>query len=452
MKSTEFYADNPDAFLYDKFGVTLWEKQKEILYALRDNDRVTVRSGNALGKSFVAAGAAMWFLLTHHPSVVITTAPTDRQVKNIIWREMATMYYKGGGQEIVGGEFFQKTTRFELESNWYALGFASDKADRFQGYHSENILIIADEPSGIDEVIFEGIEGILAGGNAKLLLIGNPLSMVGYYRDSHLDPRKAQHFHQIHISGYDSPNVIQDKTVIIGLATPKWIKEKEEDWGSDNPLFRIKVLGEFADQGVDTLINLQWINNAVKRYADNEKAELEGPRIMGVDVARFGDDETVYGIRQGIRLLRMEGWHKWDTMKTADWLHGILRGDTLDHVMIDSIGIGAGVVDRLKQQHHKIKGVNVGDKAKAEDDYANLRAEIFWNLRKRFERGEIEIPDDPKLTAQLAGLKYEYDDKGRIKMQAKKDAKKEGQRSPDRADMLALCFMEKRKRLVVGWG
>ncbi len=212
------------------------------------------------------------------------------------------------------------------------------------------------------------------------------------------------------------------------------------------------MLGEFADQGIDTLINLQWINQAVKRYADNEKAQLEGPRIMGVDVARFGDDETVYGIRQGIRLLRMEGWHKWDTMKTADWLHGILRGDTLDHVMIDSIGIGAGVVDRLKQQHHKIKGINVGDKAKAEDDYANLRAEIFWNLRKRFERGEIEIPDDPKLTAQLAGLKYEYDDKGRIKMQAKKDAKKEGQRPPDRADMLALCFMEKKKKLSFGWG
>jgi len=350
-----------------------------------------------------------------------------------------------------GGEFWLPTTRLNLEPEWYALGLSSDEPDKFQGYHSENILIIVDEPSGLDEQIFEAIEGIMAGGNAKLLLIGNPMSMSGTYRDSHLDPTKAQFYNQIHISAFDSPNVKTGKTVIPGLTTQKWMDEKKEDWGEDNPLYRIRVLGEFAEQGVDTLINLDWINQAVKRYEQDDKRE--GDKVMGVDVARFGDDETVYGIRQGSRLFQMQHWSKWDTMKTANWLNPIITTESPGAVLVDVIGIGSGVVDRLKEMGHKrTAGINVSEKARDDAKFANLRAEIFWQLRERFQRGEIEIPSDPKLAAQLAGLKYEFDNLGRLKMESKEHMKDRGMKSPDRADMLAITYMQKKKRFGFGWG
>lgn len=327
----------------------------------------------------------------------------------------------------MGGEFFLQTTRLNLEPEWYAIGLSSDEPDKFQGYHSENILIIVDEPSGVDEYIFEAIEGIMAGGNAKLLLIGNPMSMSGTYRDSHLDPNKAKLYNQIHISAFDSPNVVGGEVLIPGLATQEWIAERKDDWGEDNPLYRIRVLGEFAEQGIDTLINLDWINRAVKRYELNADSKLEGKKVIGVDVARFGDDETVYGIRQGDRLVKIGHWSKWDTMKTANWLNQVVTTENPDQGWIDVIGIGAGVVDRIKELGHKhIKGVNVAEKAKDEKKFINRRAEIFWNLRERFQRGDIEIPNDGKLIAQLAGLKYEFDSSGKLKMESKEDMKRRG--------------------------
>lgn len=450
------WRENPVAFLNEVFGVECWQKQVEILEALRDYERVTVRSGNSAGKSFVAAGAILWFLLCHYPSTVLSTAPTYRQVRDILWRELATMYTKAKCP--VGGDLWLPTTRLNLENDWFAIGLSSDEPDKFQGYHNENILIVVDEPSGVNEQIFEAVEGIIAGGKAKLLLVGNPMSLSGTYWGSFNDEMTAQNYKQIQIGAFDTPNFTKNgitpenvtswKDKINGqglpmpyLVTPKWVAEKLAEWGQDNPLYQIRVLGEFPVQGIDTLIPLNLITQAVSR-----ESKAEGVKVLAVDVARYGDDETVAGIRQGSKLLKMWRWSKQDTMQTTNRLVNIIKTESPSEVRVDVIGLGAGVVDRLKEMQIKVKGINVAEAAAESGKYVNLRAEIFWHLREKFQNGNIDLPDDSKMVAQLAGLKYEFDANGKLKLQSKEDMRRKGLKSPDIADMIAMAYWDKTKR------
>ena len=441
------WREDPPLFLRENFNIGLWEKQKEIIDSVRDNERTTVRSGNSLGKSFTAAGVALWFLLTHYPSTVITTAPTDRQVRDIIWREMARMC--SSSRLPIGGEMLQPSKRLDLEDNWYAVGFSSDESSRFQGYHNKHILVIVDEPSGVEEFIFESIEGILAGGEIRrLLLIGNPMSLSGTYWNSFMDERTAQLYKQIHISAFDCPNVKDNGSKIPGLCTKEWIEERRQEWGEDNPLYQIRVLGEFPQQGIDTLIPLNWITQAIKR-----ECKAEGIKVLGVDIARYGDDETVACLRQGGKLIKIWRWSKQDTMQTTNRLFNIIQTESPNEVRVDVIGIGSGVVDRLKELGVKVKGINVAESAKENNKYTNLRAEIFWQLRERFQKGDIDTPDNSKMVAQLAGLKYEFDSSGKLKLQSKEDMRRKGLKSPDIADALAIAYMEKLKKgLAFVWG
>jgi len=179
------FAEQPVAFAERALGVDLWSKQVEVLEALRDGPRVTVRACHGVGKTFVAASAALWFLYTRKPSVVLTTAPTGRQVRQVLWRQLRALHRRA--RYSLGGELH--LTRLELGDEWFGLGLATDEPDRFQGFHSESILLIVDEAAGVREEIFDAVEGVLTTEGAKTLLIGNPTSQSGYFYRSH---RSAQ--------------------------------------------------------------------------------------------------------------------------------------------------------------------------------------------------------------------------------------------------------------------
>lgn len=503
---------HPEWFFEHMLGVKMQGKQIDIVRSVMVNRVTTVRSCHAAGKSFTAACTAIWFLMAYPESIVVTTAPTWRQVKDILWREIATRFAKAK-IDMIGRE--PSATGLNIGTNWFAVGLSTKDPDRFQGYHADSghLLVITDEAAGMEEAIFEAIDAVLTSADCRLLMIGNPTSASGTFRDSHKPSYPAN---KIKINAFDTPNFVanglkneQDllqavrdkrplKTVANYLCDPIWVYEKIRKWGINSPMYQGRVAAEFPDMAENTLVPLSWLEAACTNerlekivglrlpdptpgmsIADMEKLESDNKlrrtqalneylaaqnRILGVDVARFGSDSTVLQPRYGSMVPFADTYFKEDTMQTAGRVWSRLQNLPTEHVGVDVIGLGAGVVDRLwelqkeqnalnNQQWSKIVGVNVAlpatamPKALGQMEFANRRAELYWELRERFERGDIYLmPDEDgnppeDLMDQLSSLQYKYVG-NKIYIEEKAEFKKRfnGNKSPDQADALMLTF------------
>ena len=432
---------SPLAFARDVLRVKLWSKQEEVLVALSTRQRVAVKSGNGLGKGFCAAVAVLWFLYSHDPAIVLSTAPTFRQVRHILWRQIRRLHRRAA--QTLGGKMLD--TRWELAEDRYALGLSADIADQFQGFHSPNMFVVVDEAEGVSDEIYEAIEAIMTSAQVRLLLLGNPTTVAGafrraFYQESHL-------YQTITISALDSPSVQNGRATVPGLTTAAWVQERRETWGEDNPIYRARVLGEFPDQAEDTLIKLSDIEAATRREPPSPPGAERNPDeadevVLAVDVARFGSDRSVILRRQGHWVEDIRTFHGMDTMELVGWVVAGIRDSQPDQVYIDEIGVGAGVVDRLREQGYRVRGINVARAARQHDLFANLRAEGYWRLREQFASGQIIIPVDSQLMGELAALRYRYDSRGRIILESKEAMRQRGLPSPDKADALMLAFIE----------
>ncbi|MCH7642193.1 MAG: hypothetical protein IIC30_02840 [Chloroflexi bacterium] len=434
----------------DRLGARLWDGQIQILEAVRDHVRVAVRSCNGSGKSYAAAHIVLWWLMAFSESMVITTAPTERQVREVLWREIRRAYR--GNEELIEGKLTRTT--LELGDKHYAHGISTNEPERFQGFHEGNILFVVDEASGMREDIFEAIEGSMTSAGAHLLLLGNPTALGGtFYEAFH---RRRDLWHTLHISAFDTPNVASGEIEIPGLVSPQWVTDAALNWGENSPMYQVRVLGEFPSEGVDSLIALRLIEAAILprlQEASGDSAELIAePVEIGVDVARFGNDRSVICVRQGERVLSLDVFGRQDTMATAGRVVEAVRRHRPVAVRVDAIGIGAGVVDRLRELGVAgIAGINVSERARNPEQFLNLRAELFDGLRQRFQEGRIRIPDDPDLIAELSSLRYSFSSSGQVRLESKDDLRGRGIASPDRADALMLAFAGIRRPGFKAW-
>ncbi len=446
---------DPVGFVRDSLGATPWQKQVDILLALRDHRFVAVRSCNGSGKTYVAAHVVVWWLMSNDDAIVITTAPTQRQVEDLLWREIRDIHRNN--RELIGGKLSK--TRLELAERHYAFGFSTNTAERFQGFHQTHILFVVDEASGVSTTIFNAIVGSITSKDAKILLIGNPNSLSGVFYDAFHRNRKL--WNTIHISAFDTPAMqsgasIQQDTVDTstsdkdlvaatvgtgspsGLVTPDWVKYAEQHWGKDHPEYQIRVLGEFPSNAADTLIPLYQIEAATQRNFAESQDDLT---VMGVDVARFGDDKSVTCIRKGPVVLHLDELAKSDIMETTGWALKQARQHQVDAIYVDEVGLGGGVLDRMNEIGGiEAIGINGGQRPRDPERYANLRAELFDGLRLRFQQGDVAIPEDQELISQLASLRYSFTSRGQIRLEDKQALRSSGQPSPDKADALMLAF------------
>ena len=242
-------------WIRDTLGITLWEKQVEIVNSLFMYHDVAVRSGHGVGKSYVAAVIALTFISTMIPSIVVTTAPTYKQVRNILWEHINGIYKRSKMPRTIGGRI--NILDYRLTENHYAIGFTTreNKLEDFQGYHSPNILLIFDEAPGIASAIWTAAASILTT-NAYFLTIGNPTSRVGEFFNRFRDPD----VYKIHISCFDSPNVTGEMH-IEGLTGMKWIDGRKKAWGEDSILYLTKVIGDFPKEDYEHGIPLSWIES-----------------------------------------------------------------------------------------------------------------------------------------------------------------------------------------------
>jgi len=269
-------------FCKNILDVNLWQVQNNIIESVFANSKTSVRSCNATGKSYMSAQLLLSFLYLNNPSIILTTAPTFRQVKSLIFSEVRQSFNRANNmfEEPLGGEIPPKAPELYINEKWYALGIPSSEPDRMQGFHENAILIIMDESSGIDVEIYEAALGILTSENAHLLLIGNPLRTSGFFYDSF----RSNAFNTFSISAYDTPNFtqfgIKEENILDGswknlvgssdlpipnLITPQWVEEIASEWGIESSVYKVRVLGEFPDQGNDTLIPLSWIEKAMEK-------------------------------------------------------------------------------------------------------------------------------------------------------------------------------------------
>ena len=441
QESLNAWQTDPVGFARGMLGAKPWEKQEEILDAVQVHNRVAVRSCNGSGKTFIAAHAVLWWLMCFPDSLVITTAPTEHQVRDVLWREIRRVYH--GNEHLIGGKLLR--TSLELDDKHYALGLSTNTPERFQGFHEGHILFVVDEASGVREGIFEAIEGSMTSDHARMLLLGNPTALSGYFYEAF--HRRRSLWHTIHISALETPNVKVGKVTKPTLVTPKWVEDAKVNWGEDSPMYQIRVLGEFPSESEDTLISLKTIENAVEDkdpvtdVHDGEHVEL------GVDVARFGSDRTVICVRQGDRVIDIASYTKKDTMETAGLVKAAVERHSPACVRVDVIGVDAGVVDRLTEQGMPgVTGINVAQRATNPEHFANLKAELYDGLRERFQQGRIRIPNNQKLISELASIRYSFTSSGQTRLEDKDELRGRGQPSPDMADALMLAFAHSPRR------
>ena len=446
-KCTKRHREDPVYFARKVLGVEPWSKQVEALTAVAANERVAVKSGNGLGKGFSAAVAILWFMSCHEHAVALSTAPTFRQVRHILWKEVHRRYRNAKFD--LGGKLLD--TRLEMpERDSFAMGLSADSPDEFQGFHSANMLIVVDEAEGVAEPIYEAIAALMTSENCRLLLIGNPTTVTGSFRRAFHEDREL--YHTLTISAYDSPNVAAGAKTVPGLVTARWVEQRRKIWGEDNPIFQARVLGEFPEQSEDTLIPLSAIEGAAKVSGGAvEQDDAPQPTVVAVDVARFGSDRSVILVRRGGQVRPVRTFRGLDTMKLTGLVVDAIKEADPEDVVVDEVGIGAGVVDRLKELGYRVDGINVGRSAHDPSRFANLRAEGYWNLRQLITTGEVFLPSDKELMGELAALKYSFNSVGQLLVESKDDMRKRGVRSPDKADALMLAFLPYRRRVKL-WG
>lgn len=428
---------DPASFIREWLGADLWAKQVEIAEAVRDHRRVAVKSCHASGKSFSSARLVLWFLHAYPDSILITTAPTYNQVVNILWREIAAAASSARGPLL--GRCLGN--RYEIAPGWYAIGFkASDSApDRFQGFHAEHAFVVIDEAAGVADSVFEALDSVLTSEDAHMLLIGNPTNASGTFYEAFHGARAL--YHTITIAAADTPNLRAGQTIRPYLITQRWIDDSIEKHGADSDYVRCRVQAEFPSADSNALIPLAWIEAADARRAESATGALEA----GLDVSRGGGDETSLCIRRGIQVLAQHSWsgpETRDLMATVGKVRNLLLPyPALSALKVDVVGIGAGVHDRLKEEGYPAVAVNAGAKSSDLAKWANLRCELYWEMREIFRTGAIAGPLDDLAMGQGASIRGRYASRHTMPViESKDDAKKRGVHSPDRFEALLLAF------------
>lgn len=426
--------------LEDKAGPDAW--QREVLEGVAKGLSVetafqdATASGHGVGKSALVAWLLLWAMSTYENTRGIVTANTENQLRTKTWAELSKWH-----RLLINRHWFRLTAtalfsaQAAHEKTWRidAVPWSENNTEAFAGLHNEGrrIIVVFDEASAIPDIIWETTEGALTDANTEILwfAFGNPTRNTGRFKECFGRFRHRWATRQV-----DSRKVaITNKTQIA-----EWI----EDFGEDSDFVRVRVRGVFPRAG-----SLQFISGEVVQEARDRKVEplAHEPLILGVDVARFGDDRTVLCYRRGRNAASMP-WHTYrglDTMQVAARVAEAYTQHRPAAIFVDEGGLGAGVVDRLRQLSVPVTGVNFGgkpDRAQTDDGIKvrNKRAEM-WAFMRAWLKGGM-VPDDHELAADLTGVEYGFDENQAIQLEKKEHMKKRGLASPDLGDALALTF------------
>jgi phage terminase large subunit len=432
----------------------LWPKQIEILEAFMPADaRVSVASGHKISKSHTFAIVALWFYSCFQDAKVVFTSTTYHQVEKILWTEFRKMRYRSA--VLIPGEMHEVAhSGFKSDDFREVYGFTSKQPEAVAGISGKNLLFLVDEASGVDDAIFEAIQGNRAGG-ARIGMMSNPTKTTGTFAESH--DAKAEFHTCFQVSSEETPNVVTGRRLIPGLATREYVEECKKEWGEDSAFYKIRIKGQFVRNDDSKPFSIERITNAQELW---HVLGNEGRLQIGIDPAGPGKngDESGFAIRRGRKIIKVYT-KKLTEEGHLDELLAILRehrgdreigDDIMPIVKIDREGpIGFGVYARIKTHFElstdlpiRVVGVRASDKAqRLPEQYAFVRDELWAGLAQFLKEGGA-LPTDKKLEKELNAVEWSTDIRNRLRATPKDDLRKILNRSPDRADACALAAWE----------
>ena len=454
---------DPFYFIKEILGIAgITADQTELVNSVLANKYTAAQSAHSVGKTFIAAILALWFLITNKDSIVITTAPTGRQVKDLLWRSINDLHAKS--KYPLGGNML--TLDYNISEKWFATGISpqpgkeTESAVTMQGYHAPKIFVIIDEANGIHTSIWEAVDGITNSEGSKVLAIGNPQTINSKFYNKII----TKEYSSVKISALTHPNVINNKTVIPGAVSYEWVKDKINKWCEEvfemdsdlktfefegkiykpNSLFLWKVLGEFPEDSTDGLISLSSIQSAMSRE-HTPNGHVNG----AVDVARFGTDSTVFCFEINGRYIYEKFFH-FDIAKLTGKAIQLIDKYKPVRFGVDCDGLGAGLYDNLNElvnekklscELYEIHGGASPIDLNQTEEFLNLRSQMYWLFKNDINL--ISLPYSEELETGLSSIKYFFNSKSKIQLESKDEIKKRISRSPDEEDASVYCnFMK----------
>jgi phage terminase large subunit len=395
-----------------------------------DSPRHSVRAGHGVGKGTLISILALWFPLAHYDAKAVLTANSQDQLRDNNWPEIkkwaSRLPEQLRGKIQIDEERLYVTAAPEMA---FVVRRTASKAnpEALQGIHAKHVLYLIDEASGIPDIVFEIAQGSLSTKGAMACMFSNPTRASGYFFDTH--NRLRHRWRTWVVNCEDVPRARGH------------IDEVIEAYGRGSNKYRVRVLGEFPTADDSTVIPLELVEAARRR----DVAPRDVRPIWGVDVARFGDDSSALAKRQGNVLLEpVQEWHGKDTMQLVGLIMDAWMKTDDDkrpsEIVVDVIGIGSGVVDRLAELDLPVRGCNVAEVPSIDDKYSRLRDELWWRGREWFAARDCFIPGDEKLVGELTGPTYDFASSGKLVVESKKDMRKRGVASPNKADAFLLTF------------
>ncbi len=402
-------------------------KQQARLFSLVENNRlISCKSGHGTGKSTAVGVITLWFLSCFPSAQVACTAPSANQLRDVLWSRISSLY-----REMLPSlrERLEITTArisniYDKTSFAVARTARPDNPDALQGFHSENLLMIADEASGVSDQLYNPILGALTGENNKLLLISNPTRLSGFFADTFKDLKWA------------NLTMNAEKSSLVTAVQVDYWREK---YGEDSDEYKIRVLGEFPGQDRDALFSLESLEVSM-----SSGIPPDDPVIWGVDVGgRGGDgDESILARRYGNVITEVRVIPRGNPSQLANWLVSEFKKmhskDKPVMIFIDVIGIGAGVYSRLRELRLPVREVIASSKSSNSKSYHNKRAELYCDLRDMLDTQTVRLPNDQKLKDQLLSIEYFFDNNGAYQLISKRKMVK----SPDMSDAVVFAFSE----------
>jgi phage terminase large subunit len=426
------YRDDPVKFVVEVLGAKPLPYQAEFLQAIADGERkMSVRSGHGTGKSTSASWAMLWYVLLRFPNKVVVTAPTSGQLFDALFAELKRWINELPKQ--LQPMLTVKSDRVELaaapsEAFISARTSRAETPEALAGVHSENVLLVVDEASGVPEKVFEAAAGSMSGHSATTILLSNPTRSSGTFFES--QTRLAGSWWTRRWSCVDSP-----------LVSEEFVDEMRLRYGEESNAFRIRVLGEFPNADDSAIIPFHLIESAMKR--DIEVTPDMKP-VWAIDPARFGSDRTAFCKRVGNVVTEIKSWQGVDLMGTVGRVmaeyEALPMSQRPSEILVDSIGLGGGVVDRLRELGAPVRGVNVSEAPSLGQTYNNLRTELWFKTKAWLEDRSCKLPHNEDLIADLAGIQYSFASSGKMQAESKDSMKRRGLKSPDLADALCLTM------------
>ncbi|HEY9644776.1 MAG TPA: hypothetical protein V6C88_00320 [Chroococcidiopsis sp.] len=471
------YQSDPVGFIETELKKRLTVEQRAIAISVRDNRETNVQASHGIGKTMLSACLVLWWVLSVG-GLAITTAPTKRQVQELLWGEIR----KTHGKLKLPGERGQTFLRITEEARAFGFTASDYNSNAFQGVHHERLLVIEDEACGISNEIDEGASSCATGAYNRFLRVGNPIATGGAFekacKSSHIRVPVWNHpnvawayecdadgFHRLkeaialQITGDDGKIKPQGewpadlpRDLIPGAVSIQWVEEVRAKYSEGSAYWQSRVEGYFPEDAAQSIVPRRWFLAARQRYdADPEywdkQASIQASRY-GLDVGDGGDDHAIARWRGGVlyaaRAVPTKGDQK-DVTRAAALAIAALR-ESNGSVSVDRGGCGAGAQAILKEQGYPSVGVHWGEAAKDPAQFINAKAEDYWLLREAFRTNEVAIAPlgefEEAAMEDLAGVYWEMTSQGKTRIEDKAKTRKRLHRSPNVGDAIVLGFRQ----------